>query len=138
MQKQKRLGGCFVYTSSAAAAIVSPFTVLYAATKSFVSAFGASLAAEGAFTIPTFSLRTAPFVPVSECRSAASQFGLRMLCPVCGGGRGGAGVLSRTCRACLPRPSLKSRMTGDAANTQSGAFVLNTRFCEGVARLVVQ
>ncbi len=45
-QKAKKLRGCFVYTSSAAASIVSPFTVLYAATKSFISAFGASLAAE--------------------------------------------------------------------------------------------
>lgn len=44
--KRNKLRGCFVYTSSAAAAIVSPFTVLYAATKSFISSFGASLAAE--------------------------------------------------------------------------------------------
>lgn len=43
---RNNLRGCFVYTSSAAAAIVSPFTVLYAATKSFISSFGASLAAE--------------------------------------------------------------------------------------------
>eukprot|EP00891_Asterochloris_glomerata_P001686 jgi/Astpho2/1686/e_gw1.00032.150.1_t len=43
---QKGLKGCFVFTSSAAAAMPSPFTVLYAATKSFLSAFGASLAAE--------------------------------------------------------------------------------------------
>ena len=35
-----------MYTSSAAACIVSPFTVLYAATKAFLSAFGAGLAAE--------------------------------------------------------------------------------------------
>ncbi|CAG9460524.1 unnamed protein product [Pedinophyceae sp. YPF-701] len=38
--------GCVVFTSSAAAAMPSPFTVLYAATKSFLSSFGASLAAE--------------------------------------------------------------------------------------------
>lgn len=42
----KNLPGCFVYTSSAAAAIPSPFSVLYASTKSFLSSFGASLAAE--------------------------------------------------------------------------------------------
>ncbi|KAK9866169.1 hypothetical protein WJX84_001062 [Apatococcus fuscideae] len=42
----KKLRGCFVYTSSAAAAIPSPFSVLYAATKSFLSSFGASLAIE--------------------------------------------------------------------------------------------
>ena len=35
-----------VLTSSAAAAIVSPMTVMYAATKSFLSSFGASLAVE--------------------------------------------------------------------------------------------
>ncbi len=45
-QTAKKLRGCFVYTSSAAACIVSPFTVLYAATKAFLSAFGAGLAAE--------------------------------------------------------------------------------------------
>lgn len=42
----KKLRGCIVFTSSAAAAMPSPFTVLYAATKSFLSSFGASLAAE--------------------------------------------------------------------------------------------
>ena len=42
----KRLRGCLVFTSSAAAAIPSPFSVTYAATKAFVSSFGASLAAE--------------------------------------------------------------------------------------------
>ncbi len=42
----KKLKGCFVYTSSAAAAIPSPYSVLYASTKSFISSFGASLAAE--------------------------------------------------------------------------------------------
>lgn len=42
----KKLKGCFVYTSSAAAAIPNPFSVLYASTKSFISSFGASLAAE--------------------------------------------------------------------------------------------
>ena len=46
MQVQKKLRGCIVFTSSAAAAIASPFTALYAATKSFVSSFGASLAVE--------------------------------------------------------------------------------------------
>jgi len=46
LQTAKQLRGCFVYTSSAAACIVSPFTVLYAATKAFLSAFGAGLAAE--------------------------------------------------------------------------------------------
>ena len=35
-----------MYTSSAAAAIPNPFSVLYASTKSFLSSFGASLAAE--------------------------------------------------------------------------------------------
>jgi short-subunit dehydrogenase len=45
-QTAKKLRGCFVYTSSAAACIVSPFTVLYAATKAFLSAFGAGLAVE--------------------------------------------------------------------------------------------
>jgi short-subunit dehydrogenase len=42
----KKLKGCFVFTSSAAAAIPSPYSVLYASTKSFISSFGASLAAE--------------------------------------------------------------------------------------------
>jgi len=42
----KGLPGCVVFTSSAAAAIPSPFSVLYASTKSFLSSFGASLAAE--------------------------------------------------------------------------------------------
>ena len=45
-QLAKGLKGCFVYTSSAAASIPNPFSVLYASTKSFLSAFGASLAAE--------------------------------------------------------------------------------------------
>eukprot|EP00887_Chlorella_sp_A99_P000214 scaffold13.g214.t1 len=44
--RAKGLRGCFVYTSSAAAAIPNPFSVLYASTKSFLSSFGASLAAE--------------------------------------------------------------------------------------------
>lgn len=35
-----------MFTSSAAASIASPFTALYAATKSFISSFGASLAVE--------------------------------------------------------------------------------------------
>ena len=38
--------GCVVLTSSAAAAMPSPFTCMYASTKAFLSAFGASLAAE--------------------------------------------------------------------------------------------
>jgi short-subunit dehydrogenase len=38
--------GCVVFTSSAAAVIPSPFSVQYAATKAFVSVFGASLAPE--------------------------------------------------------------------------------------------
>lgn len=47
MQKvAKKQRGCIVFTSSAAAAIASPFTALYAATKSFISSFGASLAVE--------------------------------------------------------------------------------------------
>jgi NAD(P)-dependent dehydrogenase (short-subunit alcohol dehydrogenase family) len=46
MQVAKHLRGCIVFTSSAAAAIASPFTALYAATKAFVSSFGASLAVE--------------------------------------------------------------------------------------------
>ena len=45
-QVQRKLRGCIVFTSSAAAAIASPFTALYAATKSFISSFGASLAVE--------------------------------------------------------------------------------------------
>lgn len=45
-QIAKKLRGCVVFTSSAAAAMPSPFSVQYAATKSFVSAFGASLAPE--------------------------------------------------------------------------------------------
>lgn len=46
LQLAKKLRGCIVLTSSAAAAIVSPMTVMYAATKSFLSSFGASLAVE--------------------------------------------------------------------------------------------
>lgn len=46
MQVAKKLKGCVVFTSSAAAAIVSPMTALYAATKAFLSSFGASLAIE--------------------------------------------------------------------------------------------
>ena len=45
-QITKKLPGCLVYTSSAAAAMPSPFSVQYAATKSFLSVFGASLAPE--------------------------------------------------------------------------------------------
>eukprot|EP01023_Acetabularia_acetabulum_P061606 TRINITY_DN7462_c0_g1_i12.p1 TRINITY_DN7462_c0_g1~~TRINITY_DN7462_c0_g1_i12.p1 ORF type:complete len:316 (+),score=49.22 TRINITY_DN7462_c0_g1_i12:33-950(+) len=39
-------GGCFVYTSSAAAQMPGPFSVLYPTTKVALQAFGASLAAE--------------------------------------------------------------------------------------------
>lgn len=46
LQVEAKLRGCIVYTSSAAAMMPSPFTVLYAATKSFISSFAASLAAE--------------------------------------------------------------------------------------------
>ena len=42
----KKLPGCVVFTSSAAAALPSPFSVQYAATKSFISSFGASLSPE--------------------------------------------------------------------------------------------
>ncbi len=45
-QVSKKLPGCVVFTSSAAAAAPSPFSVLYAATKSFLASFGAGLAAE--------------------------------------------------------------------------------------------
>lgn len=38
--------GCFVYTSSASAVLPSPFSVLYAGTKAFLSMFAASLAPE--------------------------------------------------------------------------------------------
>ena len=46
LQLGKQLQGCFVFTSSAAATILSPMTVMYSATKAFLSYFGASLAAE--------------------------------------------------------------------------------------------
>ncbi|KAK9804517.1 hypothetical protein WJX73_002936 [Symbiochloris irregularis] len=42
----KQLRGAIVFTSSAAASIVSPFSSMYAATKSFLSSFGAALAVE--------------------------------------------------------------------------------------------
>jgi len=45
-QVTAKLKGCVVYTSSAAASAPSPFSVLYAATKSFLASFGAGLAAE--------------------------------------------------------------------------------------------
>lgn len=35
--RAKKLRGCFVYTSSAAAMIPNPFSVLYASTKAFLS-----------------------------------------------------------------------------------------------------
>lgn len=40
------LKGCFVYTSSAAACMPSPFAVTYASTKAFLSMFAISLAPE--------------------------------------------------------------------------------------------
>jgi short-subunit dehydrogenase len=42
----KKLRGCIVFTSSVAGYIPSPFTVMYGATKAFVSQFAASLAVE--------------------------------------------------------------------------------------------
>lgn len=45
-QVDKKLKGCFVYTSSASAVLPSPFAVSYAATKSFLSMFAISLAPE--------------------------------------------------------------------------------------------
>lgn len=42
----ENLRGCFVYTSSAAASLPNPFCAQYAATKSFLSSFGASIAPE--------------------------------------------------------------------------------------------
>ncbi|CAD7701950.1 unnamed protein product, partial [Ostreobium quekettii] len=42
----KKLPGCVVLTSSPAAVLPGPFSVLYASTKAFVSSFGASLAGE--------------------------------------------------------------------------------------------
>lgn len=44
VEEQKK--GCVVFTSSAAASMPSPFTALYSATKSFISAFAAGVAAE--------------------------------------------------------------------------------------------
>lgn len=46
LQIDKKLKGCIVFTSSAAACIPSPFGAIYAATKCFISAFGAGLAPE--------------------------------------------------------------------------------------------
>ena len=46
IQIGRKLKGCVVFTSSAAAAMPGPFSSLYASTKSFLSMFGASLAAE--------------------------------------------------------------------------------------------
>jgi len=42
----KKLKGCILFTSSVSGFIPNPFAVLYGATKSFVSAFAASLAVE--------------------------------------------------------------------------------------------
>lgn len=46
LQIQAKKRGGIVFTSSAAAAICSPFTTLYSGTKAFLSAFGAGLAVE--------------------------------------------------------------------------------------------
>lgn len=46
MMITKKLRGCVVFTSSVAGYIPSPFTVMYGATKAFVSQFAASLAVE--------------------------------------------------------------------------------------------
>ena len=46
MQIQANKRGGFVFTSSAAASICSPFTTLYSGTKAFLSAFAAGLAVE--------------------------------------------------------------------------------------------
>jgi short-subunit dehydrogenase len=70
------LRGCVVFTSSAAAAIPSPFSVQYAATKSFISVFGASLAPE----VKPYGIDVLVFHP----SPVASRCG--------GGGRGGAGT----------------------------------------------
>ena len=43
---QKKLRGCFVYTSSVSGFIPNPFAVCYGATKAFVTEFAASLAVE--------------------------------------------------------------------------------------------
>ena len=43
---QKKLKGCFVYTSSVSGFIPNPFAVCYGATKAFVTEFAASLAVE--------------------------------------------------------------------------------------------
>ncbi|GMH38473.1 hypothetical protein BSKO_06357 [Bryopsis sp. KO-2023] len=43
---EKKLRGCVVFTSSPAGIMPGPFAVLYAATKSFLSVFGASVAGE--------------------------------------------------------------------------------------------
>ena len=46
VQIEGRKRGGIVFTSSAAAAICSPFTALYSGTKAFLSAFAAGLAVE--------------------------------------------------------------------------------------------
>jgi short-subunit dehydrogenase len=43
---QKKMKGCFLYTSSVSGYIPNPFAVMYGATKGFVSQFAASLAVE--------------------------------------------------------------------------------------------
>ncbi len=58
-QVHAKLKGCVVYTSSAAAALPSPSSVLYAATKAYIAALGAGLAAEvRAFTHACIRPRT--------------------------------------------------------------------------------
>lgn len=43
---EKKLKGCVVFTSSPAGFMPGPFAAMYASTKSFLSMFGASIAAE--------------------------------------------------------------------------------------------
>jgi short-subunit dehydrogenase len=43
---EKKIKGCFIFTSSVSGYIPNPFAVMYGATKSFVSQFAASLAVE--------------------------------------------------------------------------------------------
>lgn len=43
---EKKLRGCFIFTSSVSGYIPNPFAVMYGATKAFVSQFAASLAIE--------------------------------------------------------------------------------------------
>ena len=43
---EKKIKGCFIFTSSVSGYIPNPFAVMYGATKAFVSQFAASLAIE--------------------------------------------------------------------------------------------